>query len=408
LIAGFFRTLSNWVDSGTIWLLREAWHAMSATTEPTLTGSAFTSEYHLMILIAAGTILPLLGLAVIQAVAHQDPGGLLRTALLRLPMALLLTGVVIELVSLGLTFTDQASAAMLSSGADPAARAFARIEAGLAPLPTGAAGFGELLLAVVVAFVGFMLWVELAVRSAAVAVATLFLPLALAGLVWPVTAHWARRLGETLAGLVLMKLVMAAVLALAGGALAAGAGGIASVVEGVALLGLTTFSPFALFRLIPAIEAGAVAHLEGARPAQTAKNKASSMASDGARQLRGAMTGSLSGSVPASGQATMAGLPGAGGDLYAGVGAGRVGGAAGATTAAGSATTGSASATTSSGSRSGSGRDDGRAAAANSSASAGNSSAPAGSSSAEAGRPRGAAGWLQTMSDRAGSRHGTS
>ena len=236
LIAGFFRTVTRWVASGTIWLLSEAWHFMSATTEPVLSGTAFGAEYHVMVLIGLGTVAPLLGVAVIQAIARQDASGLLRTALLRLPMALLLTGVVIELVSVGLRFTDQASVALLNTGGDPAARAFARIETALTAASPGGFGFGELLLIVVVAIVGFMLWVELAVRSAAVAVATLFLPLALAGLVWPATSHWARRLGETLAGLVLMKLVMAAVLALAGGALAAGAGGISSVIEGLALL----------------------------------------------------------------------------------------------------------------------------------------------------------------------------
>jgi hypothetical protein len=282
LIAGFFRTMTHWVASGTIWLLTEAWHFMSVTTEPVLTGSAFGAEYHVMILIGLGTVAPLLGLAVIQAIARQDASGLLRTVLLRLPMALLLTGVVIELVSVGLRFTDQASVALLSTGGDPAARAFARIEAALGPASPGGFGFGELLLVLVVAIVGFVLWVELAVRSAAVAVATLFLPLALAGLVWPATSHWARRLGETLAGLVLMKLVMAAVLALAGGALAAGAGGIASIVEGLALLALATFSPFVLFRLIPIVESGAVAHLEGARPAQLLKSQAWSL---GAGQL---------------------------------------------------------------------------------------------------------------------------
>jgi hypothetical protein len=304
LIAGFFRTVTRWVASGTIWLLSEAWHFMSATTEPVLSGTAFGAEYHVMVLIGLGTVAPLLGVAVIQAIARQDASGLLRTALLRLPMALLLTGVVIELVSVGLRFTDQASVALLNTGGDPAARAFARIETALTAASPGGFGFGELLLIVVVAIVGFMLWVELAVRSAAVAVATLFLPLALAGLVWPATSHWARRLGETLAGLVLMKLVMAAVLALAGGALAAGAGGISSVIEGLALLALATFSPFVLFRLIPIVESGAVAHLEGARPAQQLKSQAWSLASG---QLGGPAP-SGSGSVP-SWRAAMDRLP---------------------------------------------------------------------------------------------------
>lgn len=290
-------------------MLHQAWASMSATSQPVLAGSAFTTEYQVMALIGAGTALPLLALAAIGAVARQDPAGLLRTALLRLPMALLLTGVVVELVSLGLSFTDQASVAVLSTGADAAARAFGNIEAALGPAAPGTYGFGELILVVVVAMVGFILWIELVVRSAAVAVAALFLPLALVGLVWPATSHFARRLGETLAGLVLMKLVMAAVLSLAGGALAAGAGGVASIVEGVALLGLTTFAPFSLFRLIPMIESGAVAHLEGVRPAQTVKDRAWSVAASSVHSARAAVTGSTSDSGSGSGQMQIASLP---------------------------------------------------------------------------------------------------
>jgi hypothetical protein len=306
LVGAFFRTLEHWVADGTTWVLGETWRALSATTEPVLTGNAFDSEYHVMALIGVGTVLPLLGLAVIQAIAHQDVSALLRTALLRLPMALLLTGVVIEIVSLGLTVTDRASASLLATGGAPAASMFLHLEAALAVMgDSQAAAFGGLLLVAVIAVISFVLWIELAVRSAAVAVAALFLPLALAGLVWPATSHWARRLGETLASLVLMKLVMAAVLALAAGALAAGSGGIASVVEGLSLLGLTAFSPYALFRLVPMVEAGAVSHLEGVKPASMVKSYTWSMAtspllSSGGSAANASAAGSGSGMTPPS------------------------------------------------------------------------------------------------------------
>jgi hypothetical protein len=332
LVGAFFRTLEHWMATGTTWVLSETWRALSATTEPVLTGTAFDSEYHVMALIGLGTVLPLLGLAVIQAIAHQDVSGLLRTALLRLPMAILLTGVVIEIVSLGLTATDRASSSLLSAGGAPAASLFTHLEAALTVIGgSQAEAFGGLLLVAVVAIISFILWIELAVRSAAVAVAAMFLPLALAGLVWPATSHWARRLGETLAALVLMKLVMAAVLALAAGALAAGSGGIASVVEGLALLGLSACSPFALFRLVPMVEAGAVSHLEGARPASTLKQEAWSMASSGAHGLLAGLAGA-GGGVAASG----AGAASAGMSLPAMVassgtsGGGEAGGATGA------------------------------------------------------------------------------
>jgi uncharacterized membrane protein YgcG len=361
-----------------------------------------------MILIGAGAILPLLGLAVIQAIAQQDPSGLLRTTLLRLPMALLLTGVVIELVSLGLTFTDQASLALLNTGGNAVGRVFAHLEE--AVLPTGPVGqglfgFGELVLVVLVAVVGFVLWLELAVRSAAVAVAALFLPLALSGLVWPATSHWARRLGETLAGLVLMKLVMAAVLALAGGALAADAGGVSSVVEGVALLGLTVTSPFVLFRLIPMIEAGAVSHLEAARPAASV--------SAGQQKVMGAVSGLSNASKAAAsrsapsptaipplpgpgvnltgssrGGPSSGGVPGGGGPSNGGgTGGGASAGGGGATGVRGGATGGAGPSGSAAGTR------------APASGSAAGARAPAAAQNGAAGH-KGVDGWSQHMAER--------
>ncbi len=77
-------------------------------------------------------------------------------------------------------------------------------------------------LAVVVGAV--LVWVELLVRAAAVYVAVLFLPLALASLAWPAIAHWCRRLVDTLVALILGKFVIVSVLSLAAGALAGGTG----------------------------------------------------------------------------------------------------------------------------------------------------------------------------------------
>ena len=138
-----------------------------------------------------------------------------------------------------------------------------------------------------VVFGALMVWVELLIRAAAVYVAVLFLPLALASLAWPAIAHWCRRLVDTLVALVLGKFVIVSVLSLAAGALAggtgsgsaggsgspggeagspgaghSGGGGFAAVLGGAALLLFAAFAPWALFRLLPFLEAGAVGHLE--------------------------------------------------------------------------------------------------------------------------------------------------
>ncbi|MGD1012377.1 MAG: hypothetical protein ABR925_07600 [Acidimicrobiales bacterium] len=263
LLSGFFHGLLVWVANGAASLVGLLGKVLSETTAPALSGSAFRSEFEIMALLSAGVALPLLAVAAIQAIIRQEPGAFLRSALVRLPLALLFTGVSVQFVALGLAATDQASAMVLRAASNPTHRLLLGLVSGLNRTGgLGLAAFGAFLVVLTAAMVAFVLWLELAVRSAAIAAASLFLPLALVGLAWPATAHWARRLGETLAALVLSKFVIVSVLALAAGLLGT-ATGISAVVEGVALLAVAAFAPFALLKLVPAVEAGAVTHLEG-------------------------------------------------------------------------------------------------------------------------------------------------
>ena len=220
---------------------------------------------------------------------------------------MLLTAVAVNLVQIGLAVTDALCAAVSrrcrtrhrplhghgGGRPDPAGAA-----AGQPALPTFVLFLGGI--AVVVGAV--LVWIELLLRAAAVYVAVLFLPLALAGLAWPAISHWSRRLADTLAALVLSKFVIVAVLSLAVGALAGGTGstpsgepasggGFASVLGGAALLLLAGLAPWSLFRLLPFLEAGAVGHLEGL--SQRARHGAAAPASGLANvALRAAAAGS--------------------------------------------------------------------------------------------------------------------
>ena len=263
LLSGFYKSLLSWVANGAASLVGVLANTLSTSTEPVLTGHAFGSEFDLMAVLSAAVALPLIAVGAIQAIIRQEPGGLLRSVLVRLPLALLFTGVSVQLVVLGLDATDQASSLLIGANGDPTRSLLTGLVSQLGqPSAFGLAAFGGLLLVLTAAVVAFVLWLELAVRSAAIGAAALFLPLALVGLAWPATSHWARRLGETLAALVLSKLVIAAVLALAAGLLVSSSGD-GGVVEGVALLAIAAFSPFSLLKLMPAVEAGAIGHLEG-------------------------------------------------------------------------------------------------------------------------------------------------
>lgn len=259
-----FDAAGTWVAQGAVWLLGQVGHAITAASSVDLGAGWFTAHVQVMAALSAAVVLPMACCAVILAVYRQDATMLLRTFLVHLPLALLLTGVAVELVRLAMAATDALSADVLAAGGVDTEHLLAPVATFLVaaggPVPAFVLFVGALL----VALSALTLWLELVVRSAAIAAATLFLPLALAALVWPAVSHWCRRLADTIAALVLSKLVVAAVLSLAAGALASDSG-FGTVVVGIALLVVATTAPFTLLRLVPAVEAGAVLHLESAR-----------------------------------------------------------------------------------------------------------------------------------------------
>jgi hypothetical protein len=261
--------LAAGVAQGASWLLSQIGAVISSTTSIDLSASWFRGHYEVMVALAAVVLVPLFLVSVIQSVYRQSPSSLLRTALVHLPLALLLGAVAVQLVQLALAATDALSALVTSTSSSDLGTTLSTLSTSLAAQAAGTNGsvpvFVTLLSAAFVSFGALALWVELLIRSAAVYVATLFFPLALASLVWPAISQWCRRLVETLSTLVLSKFVIVAVLSLAVGALGASDGSIASELAGGALLMLAAFAPFTLLRLLPMVEAGAAHQLEGLR-----------------------------------------------------------------------------------------------------------------------------------------------
>ncbi len=311
--------ISQWVASGAEYLLRQIGAVLVSTTTVDVGATWFRTHYGQMTALAGVVILPMLLASTLQAVVRQNPGQLVRTYLVQLPLALLLAMVAIQVVILSLSATDAMSDAVAGGTGADVASLLSTVTKGLvvAAADPSIASFVLLLIALLIAVAAFVLWIELLIRAAAVYVAVLFLPLALATLVWPAVAHWCRRLVETLAALILSKFVIVATLSLAAGAVASGAsgspnsGGFNAVLAGGALLVMATFVPFAILRLIPAIEAGAIGHLEGLRqrgtgtvsgPLRTAANFAlhEGLQSAGAARLLGMTAG---GGAPESGGA---------------------------------------------------------------------------------------------------------
>ncbi len=266
--------LSQWVASGAEWLLSQIGNVLVSTTSIDLGADWFSQHYKVMTALAGVVVLPLLLVSTMQAVYRQNASQLVRSFLVQLPLALLLGAVAVQIVILCLSATDALCTEVAGGSGSDVNALLDGMSKGLliAVADPGMATFVLLLVGLLVASASFVLWLELLVRAAAVYVAVLFLPLAMATLVWPSVAHWCRRLVETLTALILSKFVIVATLSLAASAVGsgtAGAGdagsGFASVLAGGALLVLATFVPFSILRLIPLVEAGAMGHLDGVR-----------------------------------------------------------------------------------------------------------------------------------------------
>jgi hypothetical protein len=262
--------LSSWVASGAAWLLGQVGGALDATTKVSLGAPWFLLHYRSMEGILALLALPMLLAAAIQALLQQRASLLARAFLVQLPLAMLLAGAGVELATMALSATDQLCAA--ADQATPGA--LGSLTSSLATsLTTSSAvagpampSFVTMLCAALVAVAAVVLWVELVLRAAAIYVVVLFLPLALACSIWPALSAWCRRLVETLAALILSKLVVVVVLEAAVGALGTTEDrGFATIITGIALLVLASLAPFSLLKLLPMFEASAALHLEGLR-----------------------------------------------------------------------------------------------------------------------------------------------
>ncbi|MDQ6784763.1 MAG: hypothetical protein M3063_15275 [Actinomycetota bacterium] len=261
------KAVTSGVAAAAGWLVGHLISLVSSTTTVDLGAPWFIHREQAMVSLMAILIVPLLLAGTISAIIRQDLRRLARTWAVALPVAVVITVAVINLTQLALGAADAMTSVVTHNADLGVYAAFAKLL--VAESATGGPPFVALIIAVAVIFGALFVWLELVVRSAAVYVAVFFLPLALAGLVWPATAHMAKRLVEGLAALILAKFVIVATLTLGAGAVAS-VRGVDQVAAGTAILFVAAFAPFVLFRMVPIIEASALAHLEGLsrRPAR--------------------------------------------------------------------------------------------------------------------------------------------
>jgi hypothetical protein len=257
--------VASWVSAGATSLLGALAGVIDQHTNPADTKPWFTDHFGMMAAVAADLAIPLLFAVAITAVVRRDLSLLLRAAFVQLPLAFIGTAAAMAVVGMALSATDELCSYVTTETHIDAAGLLRNLIVALSHGGPNVTGFGLVLVSLLIATGGFFLTVELVVREAAIWVAMLFLPLALLAFVWPATARWGRRLAELLVALILSKFVIVAVVSMAVSATTAGVArpDLGPLFGGAALLLLAAAAPFTLLRMVPVVEAGVVAHLEG-------------------------------------------------------------------------------------------------------------------------------------------------
>jgi len=263
------RGVTSWVTNAAVWVTGKVGGLIDATASPNVEADWFRGQYSAMVTVAGALALPMLLLALIQAVWRQDFWILGRAAFGYLPMAFILAGAAIVATQLIVSITDDLSGVVVNGVGDASSNLLQSVGDAYKSALDDTSGdavplFGIFIGAIVLAIGAFVLWLEMVIRDAAIYIALFFLPLTFVAMIWPATGRWARRLVELLVAVILAKFVIVSIITLATAALTNttlaqpdGGSVFERMIAGSALLVLAAWSPFALLRLVPMMEAAA-------------------------------------------------------------------------------------------------------------------------------------------------------
>ncbi len=255
----FVNSLISWIANTVVYSIAQILIILNNQTEPDIFSQNFNHYLRLMELTTAGLMLPLVMFAIIKHLITQNSQGLIKLATIDIPVSLMGTAIAIILIKYSLQLVDNLCAMYLSSAGVDMSKGLNNLghyllnasNPGTSHLP----GFFTLVILLIFAAGFFGLVFEMIIRSAAIELAVLFLPLGFMGLIWPSTSHWLRKMIDLIVSLIISKLVVVVVISLAIGQLISDSSvTVGSMLTALAMLLLSVFSPFLLMHIIPAME----------------------------------------------------------------------------------------------------------------------------------------------------------
>lgn len=232
-----------------------------ASTRVDLTGGWFTTEGGSSVtamtsVIAGSLVLVFLFLSLIRAMFAGEFSTMWRAALVDVPIAFLATALTVVVASALLAMVDEASATLLGADGEQLA-AFGDSLADMEQLSL--AGLLGILFGLLFIIGAVLVWIQLLVRAALIYIVIAFAPITWVTRAYPGTRGIAKRGAEIAIALIVSKFVMAVSFrlgaeAMASSGVATGEVDLSAMLVGSAIMLMTAFMPWMIFKVIPAVE----------------------------------------------------------------------------------------------------------------------------------------------------------
>lgn len=267
--------IADWLAKGFVQLVSFVWEIMDQSSSPRLTSEWFSrstgAPYLTAVAVATGLLLVFVFCALIQGALAGRPMELVKRMVYDTPVAVAGILFTVGFAQVGIDLVDSMADGIWQLTRPKAINAVDGLlltASKLTPL-----SFLTPLLLLIGMLGMLMLWMVLFVREALIYLVVAMAPIAWATSVWPAIASVRKRVLEMLAALVFSKLAIAMALAVGLGALGGiGATGnpgestvgnglaeFGTLVVGIITFGLAAFMPFLVIKLVPIVEAAAIA-----------------------------------------------------------------------------------------------------------------------------------------------------
>jgi hypothetical protein len=252
-------TVVGWVADASAWVWGQLGDVLTQSSSPAVVTTAAGAEYKTLLVLAPLVALCALVANVLGSLRRADGGAIVRDLLIAVPVLALAAVSAVPLATLVLDITNGLCAVAVTN----ARASITHVSAEVALIPISTPGVAALILDFAAIAGAILLWFELVLRNAILALLLCLSPLVFAAAIWAPLRKTAVRLVETFVALALAKFVV--VVALALGLSAASSSAPSVIVTGIATVLLATLMPYVILRMVPFLESSAVGAMEGVR-----------------------------------------------------------------------------------------------------------------------------------------------